>query len=235
MKLPQILALAFTYFLSCFTSSFSHADCAILLHGLTRSNGSMSALENTLKKEGYQVENVDYDSRHHTIEFLSKAAITPALKKCGASQPVHFVTHSLGGILLRQYLSQTTIPNLKHTVMLGPPNQGSEVIDKLKNVPGFSFLNGKAGLQLSTAKTSIPNSLGAVNFNVGIIAGNRSVNLILSRLIPGKDDGKVSVEHTKIEGMDDHLTLPVTHTFMMKNKTVIQQVLYYLKNGKFER
>lgn len=221
--------------LICFSSSFSHADCAILLHGLARSNGSMSALENALKKEGYQVENVNYDSRHHTIEILSKAAITPALKKCGRSQPVHFVTHSLGGILLRQYLSKTTIPNLEYTVMLGPPNQGSEVIDKLKNVPGFSFLNGKAGLQLGTASTSVPNSLGAVDFNVGIIAGNRSVNLILSRLIPGKDDGKVSVEHTKIEGMDDHLTLPVTHTFMMKNKTVIQHVLNYLESGKFER
>ncbi len=195
----------------------------------------MSSLENSLKKEGYQVENVDYDSRQHTIEFLSKTAIAPALEKCEASQPVHFVTHSLGGILLRQYLSQATIPNLKHTVMLGPPNQGSEVIDKLHNAPGFSFLNGKAGLQLGTAKTSIPNSLGAVNFNVGIIAGNRSVNLILSRLIPGKDDGKVSVERTKIDGMDDHLTLPVTHTFMMANKNVIQQVLNFLKNGKFER
>ncbi len=231
MKRPHLLALV----LICFSSPFSYADCAILLHGLARSNGSMSALENALEKVGYQVENVDYDSRQHTIEFLSNAAITPALKKCGASQPVHFVTHSLGGILLRQYLSQTAIPNLGHTVMLGPPNQGSEVIDKLKNVPGFTFLNGKAGLQLGTANTSIPNSLGPVDFSVGIIAGNRSVNLILSRLIPGKDDGKVAVERTKIEGMDDHLTLPVTHTFMMKNKTVIQQVLNYLENGKFER
>lgn len=235
MKLPHILALVLTCFSSCLSSSFSHAECVVLLHGLARSSSSMSSLENSLKKEGYQVENVDYDSRQHTIEFLSKAAIAPALEKCGASQPVHFVTHSLGGILLRQYLSQTTIPNLKHTVMLGPPNQGSEVIDKLHNAPGFSFLNGKAGLQLGTAKTSIPNSLGAVNFNVGIIAGNRSVNLILSRLIPGKDDGKVSVERTKIDGMDDHLTLPVTHTFMMKSKTVIQQVLNYLGSGKFER
>ena len=119
--------------------------------------------------------------------------------------------------------------------MLGPPNKGSEVVDKLNNLPGFHFINGDAGLQLGTGELSIPNDLGPPNFNVGIIAGNKSINWILSSLIPGRDDGKASIESTKLKGMNDHIELSVTHPFMMKNKKVISQVIYYLENGEFER
>ncbi len=210
-------------------------ECVILLHGLARSNSSMSSLEKTLKNEGYAVQNIDYNSKKYVIEELAISVIPPAIAKCKPAEKIHFVTHSMGGILLRQYISQHRIMNLGKAVMLGPPNQGSEVVDKLHQFPGFSFINGRAGLQLGTGKTSVPNTLGPVNFELGIIAGSRSVNLILSQLIPGKDDGKVSVENTKIDGMNDHITLPVTHTFMMNNKAVTRQVIHYLKSGSFNR
>ena len=148
---------------------------------------------------------------------------------------INFVTHSLGGILVRQYLKTHRIDQLKYVVMLGPPNQGSEVVDKLRNFPGFYFLNGEAGIQLGTGSLSVPNSLGPANFNVGIIAGTKSINWILSLLIPGTDDGKVSLESAKLDGMNDYIELPTTHPFMMKNKTVISQVIYYLENGEFKR
>ena len=119
--------------------------------------------------------------------------------------------------------------------MLGPPNQGSEVVDKMANVPGFNFINGKAGMQLGTGLDSIPNALGDADFDVGTIAGTSSINLILSFLVPGEDDGKVSVENTKLKGMNDHLVMPVTHTFMMSNKNVISQTIYFLQNGKFNK
>jgi hypothetical protein len=118
--------------------------------------------------------------------------------------------------------------------MLGPPNKGSEVVDKLGDVPGFYFINGDAGMQLGTGQMSVPNRLGKANFDVGIIAGTKSINLILSALIPDTDDGKVSIESTKLEGMHDHIEMPVTHPFMMKNEAVIAQVLNYLRNGHFE-
>ena len=118
--------------------------------------------------------------------------------------------------------------------MLGPPNKGSEVVDKLGEVPGFHFINGDAGLQLGTGELSTPNSLGKANFDVGIIAGTKSINLILSSMIPNTDDGKVSTESTKLEGMNDHIEMPVTHPFMMKNEEVIAQVVNYLKTGRFE-
>ncbi|MFT5084548.1 MAG: pimeloyl-ACP methyl ester carboxylesterase [Lentisphaeria bacterium] len=213
-------------------TSFVQAECVILLHGLARSENSMKKLEKALSRELYAVQNVGYESRRFPLEQLAEMAIAPALDKCG-KQKVNFVTHSMGGILVRQYLKKHKVEQLKRVVMLGPPNAGSEVIDRLGKFPGFHFFNGDAGLQLGTGEVSVPNTLGRVDFDLGIIAGNRSINLILSSIIPGEDDGKVSVERTKVEGMNDHLILPVTHTFMMSNARVIQQVLAYLKTGNF--
>jgi len=105
--------------------------------------------------------------------------------------------------------------------MLGPPNQGSEVVDKQDKVPGFHFVNRDAGLQLGTGELSVPNKLGPANFDVGIIAGTQSINLILSTFIPGSDDGKVSIESTKLKGMNDHIEMATSHPFMMKNEKVL--------------
>jgi len=211
------------------------AECVILLHGLARTAGSMEKLADALSEEKYHVVNLGYPSRDHAIEVLAELAIKPALKQCPEQSKVSFVTHSLGGILVRQYVSKNDIPNMNRVVMLGPPNQGSEVVDKLSAVPGYYLINGDAGMQLGTSKDSIPNSLSSANFDLGIIAGTRSINLILSTLIPGKDDGKVSVERTRLEGMNDHIVMPVTHAFMMKNNKVIQQVIHYLSAGKFNK
>lgn len=118
--------------------------------------------------------------------------------------------------------------------MLGPPNQGSQVVDTFKSVPGFSWINGPAGQQLGTNENSITKALGPADFEVGIIAGSRTINLILSLALPNPDDGKVSVENTKLEGMKDHITLPVSHPFLMKNSEVIDQVLKFLEVGEFD-
>lgn len=213
----------------------AQASCVVLLHGLARSDSSMNKLAGELEREGFQVLNVDYPSREQRIEELAETTIPSAIGQCRADSELHFVTHSMGGILVRQYLASHSIPNLGRVVMLGPPNQGSEVVDKLKDVPGFHFINGDAGMQLGTGEMSVPNRLGPAEFDLGIIAGTESINLILSLLIPGTDDGKVSVERTKLEGMNDHITMDTSHPFMMKNKEVIAQVIYYLKNGRFVR
>ena len=206
----------------------------ILLHGLARSSRSMKKLERTLHQEGYNAINIHYDSRKQTIEQLANESIPRALTYCQPNTPLHFVTHSMGGILIRYYLSQHTINQLGHVVMLGPPNHGSEIVDKLKHIPGFKALNGLAGLQLGT-NSPLLSQLNAAHYSLGIIAGTRSVNWLLSTLIAKPNDGKVSVTSTKVADMRDHLTLPVTHTFMMHNSHVIQQVLHFLKHGKFAR
>lgn len=227
----KFISLAFLLF---FFSINARASCVILLHGLARTPSSMETLAEALLVEGFLPINEGYPSREYPIEQLAEIAITPALEKCPKGERINFVTHSLGGILVRQYLSTHDLVHLNRVVMLGPPNQGSEVVDKLRNLPGFHFVNGDAGMQLGTGEISIPESLGRANFDVGIIAGTRSINWILSALIPNKDDGKVSIESTKLDGMSDHINMPVTHPFMMKNDSVIDQVVYYLKNGRFQ-
>ena len=213
----------------------SPVDNVILLHGLARTDRSMKKLEQALSQQGYCVKNVSYASTRKNIEALAVEAIQPVLDACADGERVNFVTHSLGGILVRQYLKHHRIEHLGRVVMLGPPNQGSEVVDRLRDFPGFRFFHGDAGLELGTGETSVPNQLGKADFDLGIIAGTRSINLFLSQMIPGQDDGKVSVERTRLEGMRDHLEMEVTHTFMMRNSRVIEQVIHYLETGKFQR
>jgi len=208
-------------------------DCVILLHGLARSANAMNKLADALSHD-YHVINQDYPSRKYPINKLANDTIPKALAQCHSTSSIHFVTHSMGGILVRAYLQQHTIANLKHVVMLGPPNQGSEVVDKLGGLSAFQWLNGPAGSQLGTDSNSVPMQLGKAEFDVGIIAGNRSINVLLSQLISGPNDGKVAVERTKLTGMNDHLVMPVTHPLMMRNNAVIQQVKHYLKHGRFK-
>ncbi len=212
------------------------ADCVILLHGLARSSYSFLAMETALKGIGYDVVNVDYASTEDSIEELANTSIPNAITACGTTNQIHFVTHSMGGILVRYYMKHADEKpkNLNHVVMLGPPNKGSPVVDKLRGLPGYELWNGIAGLQLGTGPKSIPNRLGPVGFSLGVIAGNQSISPLFSSIIPGDDDGKVAVESTKIAGMADHIVIDVTHTFMMNSPAVFMQVAHFLREGAFK-
>lgn len=214
------------------STSKKPTECVILLHGLARSAHSMDKMAQRLSEQGYRVLNIDYPSRAYPIEQLAEQTIADAIAQCD-DLLINFVTHSMGGILVRQFLSNHSIKNLNKVVMLGPPNKGTEIVDKLGHLPGFHLVNGDAGMQLGTGALSVPNKLGKANFDVGIIAGTQSINLLLSSLIPDTDDGKVSVESTKVDGMNDHIEMPTTHVFMMRNEAVIKQVIRYLQQGKF--
>jgi len=210
-------------------------ECVVLLHGLLRSENSMNRMEKLLTEAGWDVRNISYESTELSLEALADEAVPRGVSSCPEAETIHFVTHSMGGILLRQYLENNDIDRLGRVVMLGPPNQGSEVIDRYGDFPGFTWFSGPAGMQLGTGEASIPRSLGSVTFDLGVIAGNKTINPILSRSLPDKDDGKVSVDSTRVEGMNDHLEMPVTHVFMMRDKEVIGQVDHYLRNGYFLR
>jgi hypothetical protein len=167
------------------------------------------------------------------IETLAPIAVRRGLDACPPDSVIHFVTHSLGGILVRYYLQQEEIGNLGRVVMIAPPNQGSGVVDSLRGVPGFALINGPAGMQLGTGDDSVPLTLGPVDYEVGIIAGEETFNPILSQYLENPDDGKVSVENTKVEGMTDFLILPESHPFIMKSRAAIEQSLTFIGTGKF--
>ncbi len=218
------------------TGVVSAADCVVLLHGLARTATSMSPMQRALAEEGFETANIDYPSRDHSVEELAELAIPEGLEACRSIEGVeriHFVTHSLGGILLRQYLSQNSIAELGRVVMLGPPNQGSAAVDELRDLPGFDWLNGPAGLQLGKGEQSVPLKLGPATFELGVIAGNRTIDPITSAVLDNPDDGRVSVADTKLEGMTDFVEVEHSHALMMRMHEPIRLTVRFLKSGAF--
>jgi len=211
-------------------------DTVILMHGLGRTKSSMNKIQKSLKAIRFNVINIQYPSTCKTVQEISEQHLKPAVEKAQKhNRTIHFVTHSMGGIIVRQFLNNNDISLLGRVVMLAPPNQGSEVADFLKNNPIYNLAMGPAGQQLGTSEKSLPHKLGPVNFELGVIAGNKSLNPVFSMLLDGPNDGTVSVKNTTIEGMKDFLVMPYTHTFMMKRAKVIEQVINFLCTGSFTR
>ena len=211
------------------------SECVVLLHGLNRSWRAMRPMAEALQEAGFSTANVDYPSQGGTIEEIAPVAVGAGLLKCrdsGATR-IHFVTHSIGGILLRYENKHSPIPDLGRVVMLGPPNQGSEIVDLTRDWPGFEMVSGGAGAQLGTGPTSMPSVLGPVNFELGVIAGTGTINVLTSAMLPNPDDGKVSVASTQVEGMSDFLIVGNSHRYLTRSDVVIRNTKSFLRNGMF--
>ena len=196
----------------------------------------MSRLAGALEREGFAVLNFSYPS---TKQSIAKSAelLRRAVNERGAASEskVHFVTHSLGGIVVRVLVKQQRPANLGRVVMLSPPNQGSEVADRLRKFFVYRLATGPAGQELGTDAASTPNTLDAVDFPLGVITGDRSFNPLFSAWIAGPDDGKVSVRRARVDGMADFLVVPHSHSFIMRSPRVAAQVVHFLRHGKFEQ
>ena len=230
LKYKFFLFIILGYFFYIPISIAGEEKCAILLHGLGRTHLSMSLLGSTLKKHDYAVVNYSYPSTKKSIDAISAEYIEPMINECimqHQSTDIVFITHSLGGIVLQKYLEHHEIPLLTHIVMLGPPNHGSPIVDKLQNVWLFQALLGPSGQALSSSKADYMLSKKR-SYRVSIIAGNVHFTPFSSWFFNEPNDGKVSVSSAYMEGADDFIGLPVTHTFMMNHASVQKNILNLL-------
>ncbi|MDH3974855.1 MAG: hypothetical protein OEV42_11300 [Deltaproteobacteria bacterium] len=211
-------------------------ECVIILHGLARTKFSMRAMERAFQERGYKTVNRGYPSTSKSIGEIASEEVPAAVESCTKvlSEKIHFVTHSMGGIIVRYYLQNQGLPEGSRVVMLAPPNQGSELADKMKDLLPYQWLNGPAGQELGTGPLSTPNRLKPVDIEVGVIAGKSSLNPLYSSMIPGDDDGKVAVEKAKLEEMTDFLVVPNSHSFMMNDAEVIRQAVHFIERGRFD-
>ena len=194
----------------------------------------MRKLATYLQKDGFDVINLSYPSTAHTIEDLTEIINKEISQRTPENKRIHFVGYSMGGLMVRALIHKYNYKNLGKVVQLAPPNQGSELADFVKNFWPYKKIFGPAGQQLITDQSAVKHIFGEVNYELGIIAGNATIDPISSAIIPGENDGKVAVERTKLEGMKDHIVVSASHTFFPSNKEVQKQTLYFLKNGNFK-
>lgn len=211
----------------------STSGTVVLLHGLGRTERSMRALERSLEAAGYRVVNLGYPSRDHTVQELVDTLAADLEACCAAHEGrLDFVTHSLGGILVRAYQGVHGSARIGRVVMLSPPNQGSELVDRIPDGL-LRLVLGPAVLQLGTDSASAIHELPPVDFELGVLTGNATLNPLFSWWLPGEDDGKVTVESAWTEGADDLRVVPYSHTWIMQREQVIEQVLIFLATGRF--
>jgi hypothetical protein len=195
----------------------------------------MKPIENMLEKYDYTVYNIGYPSTKHSIELLCSLYIDPKIKEIQKKHDtLNFVTHSMGGIIVRYYVNTYNKP-FKTCVMLCPPNHGSQLVDSLKQKVAWLYkvLNGPAGQQLGKSDNLFLSKLSPLNGAIGVIAGSKSWEPWLSKYIIGVDDGKVSLDETKLPEMNDYIVLPYTHTFIMNNDDTKKQIVHFLQRSHF--
>lgn len=220
-------------------------DPVVLIHGLGLGPASMKKLGDALSEDGYRVCILDYPSRDYPIDTLVARFIAPDIRQCFPQEtsPLHFVTHSMGGILLRTLAHTEEAPAIGRAVMIAPPNRGSEVVDTLSRSGSrvyrelFEAWGGYAGYELGTDSNSVPSRLtrlGPPSFTFGVIAATRSLDPLFSGWIEGRNDGKVGVERTKLEGMADFVEIEASHTLVLWSDETVRQVRAFLKTERFD-
>jgi pimeloyl-ACP methyl ester carboxylesterase len=207
----------------------------VLLHGITRSARSFRKMQGALEAAGFATLNIDYRSRAKSLDALV-VDIHPAIAAFAArlDGPIHFVAHSMGGLLTRAYVAKYPPTRLGHVLLLGTPNNGSEIADRFGRLALYRMFFGPAGQQLTTTPDAVTRALlPAPTYPLGVIAGNRSVYPIASRFLPSPNDGRVSVESTKLNGMADHIVIPTAHPLLVRDARAIAQTITFLQRGRF--
>jgi pimeloyl-ACP methyl ester carboxylesterase len=207
----------------------------VLLHGIARSARSLRRMQSVLDAAGFATLNLDYQSRSKSLDALV-ADICPAISEFAArlDGPLHFVAHSMGGLLARAYLAKYSPRRLGRVILLGTPNHGSEIADRFRHLALYRAFFGPAGQQLTTTLDAATKALlPAPDYPLGVIAGSRSIYPIASRFLPSPNDGRVSVASTRLEGMTDHVVIPTAHPLLLRDARAVAQTVAFLRTGRF--
>lgn len=213
-------------------------ECVAMIHGLGRSPKSFFFTKLYLMRAGYRVVSPWYPSTKKDIESLASEVEKQINVECSDMEKIHIVTHSLWGIITRYMFEEKDIEKIGNIVMLAPPNKWSDIVDTFKNYAWFEWINGPTGITLGTAPTDLPQKLPSTiqdPVSVGIIAGSISFNPLYSYLIPGEDDGKVSIESSKLDDAIAHIVIPSSHTFIMNHPLALVQIHHFLQFWAFDK
>jgi pimeloyl-ACP methyl ester carboxylesterase len=216
-------------------SAHATQDGVVLLHGISRTALSFRKMQVALERTGFATLNLDYESRRKALEGLAED-IHPAIQRFAdrIDGSIHFVCHSMGGLLARVYIARHRPNRLGRVVMLGTPNSGSEIADRLKNFGAYRAFFGPAGQQLGTRRDDAINALfPPLDYPVGIVAGNRSIDPLVGKMLPKPHDGRVSVENSRIDGMADHIVVDTSHPWLVRNSVAVAQTIAFLQDGTF--
>jgi len=211
-------------------------ETVLLFHGLGRTALSMRRLAGALRRAGYHAVNVDYPSRRGSVERLAEEVVGTRVEAAlgEGTERLHFVTHSLGGILVRCWAARHALPEGARAVMIAPPHGGSEAADLFRRVAPVGWWCGPALEDLVTGPEGVCAGLGPVALETGVVAGDRSYFPLLSRLYEGAGDGLVAVSRARVAGMADFVVVPHGHTFIMRAPETVRQTLHFLRYGRFD-
>lgn len=206
----------------------------VLLHGLARGPWSMALLGHRLTRAGFTVHNLSYPRRPRSLD----QAVAAVARQVDAlelpdSEPLGWVTYSLGSLVARAWLATERSGSGDRLVMMAPPNGGSELVDRIGERPWFRLLFGALAAELGTGPEGLPRRLAVPEVEFAVIAGSRWINPLGGWLLDAEHDGTVTVANTRLAGMSDHLVVPHTHTFMMNSPRVAAEVAHYLRHGRF--
>ncbi|MCA8991539.1 MAG: alpha/beta fold hydrolase [Planctomycetaceae bacterium] len=206
-------------------------EVVIYVHGIIRSSKSISSLITSLEESNYTVVGFDYPSTQVTM-VDSAAYLKQVIDSLEGVEKIHFVCHSMGGLIVRTYLQQyEPDTRIGRMVMLGVPNLGAKMADIMKDNILYQFIYGPAGQELVENPEGYIAKLPTPQFEFAVIAGARGTNDGWNPLIPGDDDGTVSVDATRLPGAVDFMTVPAIHSFMMSNEQAQAATVNFLKHG----
>ena len=212
------------------------AETVILLHGLGEGRDSMQPLAAHLRRSldatvltfGYASVRADIDAHGRAL-----AAVVSGLP---AAKRISFVGHSLGNLVVRRWMAiapRADLARVHRMVMLGPPNQGSDLARMAARIWGVADTAEGAARDLLVEWPRVAPGLAVPACPFGIVAGGKGDEAGFSTLLAGDDDAVVRVAETHLPGADDFLLVPVHHAAMMRHPAVQRATHDFLTTGRF--